>query len=353
MRSSQPSVGFADHHGTRCQQACEQHVRLEDRRRIWDAVCRAVIIPLGVLVDRNHDLYHYLWRSVVDFDSVTQFADRLAAGHPAHVSRAQTEGEPMSTSLPGRDRRAVRHPGPVGAARLETPHHVAVIGGGIAGIAAATVLAEHGVSVLLFEASDRLGGRVASWPLSGHRTMSRGFHAFFRQYYNLRALLKRADPTLRHLVPVSDYPLQRPDGLRDSFTSLPRTPPWSVMAFVRQSDSFTWKSLTKVNVKAALELMQVHFPGTYDDYDGESAAAFLDRLRFPPDARDLALQVFAAVLLRRPAQLRCWANSSRCSTRTSWAPRRACCSTSRTTTTTRACGVRSAISFRSSASAFR
>jgi isorenieratene synthase len=144
-----------------------------------------------------------------------------------------------------------------------------VIGGGIAGIAAATVLAEHGASVTLFESGDRLGGRVASWPISGHRTMSRGFHAFFRQYYNLRALLKRTDPTLRHLVPVSDYPLQRPDGLRDSFTSLPRTPPWSVLAFVRQSDSFTLKTLSKVNVKAALELMQVHFPGTYDDYDGE------------------------------------------------------------------------------------
>ena len=39
-------------------------------RRIWDTVCRAAIIPLGVLVDRNHALYHYLWRSVVDVDSV-------------------------------------------------------------------------------------------------------------------------------------------------------------------------------------------------------------------------------------------------------------------------------------------
>ncbi|HEY5482729.1 MAG TPA: class I SAM-dependent methyltransferase [Propionibacteriaceae bacterium] len=46
-------------------------------RLIWDAVCRAVIIPLGVLLDRNHDLYHYLWRSVIDFDSVPEFADRL------------------------------------------------------------------------------------------------------------------------------------------------------------------------------------------------------------------------------------------------------------------------------------
>ncbi len=208
----------------------------------------------------------------------------------------------MSTSLPGRDRRAVRHPGPVGSSRLEDPRHVAVIGGGIAGLAAATVLAEHGASVTLFESSDRLGGRVASWPLPGHdnRTMSRGFHAFFRQYYNLRALLKRSDPTLRHLVPVSDYPLQRPDGMRDSFTNLPRTPPWSVLEFVRQSDSFTLRSLAKVNVKAALELMQVHFPGTYDDYDGESAAAFLDRLRFPPDARALALEVFARSFFADP-----------------------------------------------------
>jgi ubiquinone/menaquinone biosynthesis C-methylase UbiE len=46
---------------------------------VWDAVCRPVIIPLGVLLDDNHDLYHYLWQSVVEFDSVTRFADRLVA----------------------------------------------------------------------------------------------------------------------------------------------------------------------------------------------------------------------------------------------------------------------------------
>jgi carotenoid phi-ring synthase / carotenoid chi-ring synthase len=208
----------------------------------------------------------------------------------------------MRSSLPGRDRRAVRHPGPLGAQTLDLPHQVAVIGGGIAGLAASTVLAEHGVTVTLFESSDRLGGRVASWPLPGRRTMSRGFHAFFRQYYNLRALLRRTDPTLRHLVPVSDYPLQRPDGLRDSFTNLPRTPPWSVLEFVRQSPSFSLRSLSQVDVKAALELLQVHFPGTYDDYDGETAAQFLDRLRFPRDARDLALEVFARSFFADPTQ---------------------------------------------------
>ena len=126
---------------------------------------------------------------------------------------------------PGRDRNAVRHPGPAGASRIDADRHVVVVGGGIAGLAAATVLAERGVRVTVLEASDRLGGRVAAWPLPGDRTMSRGFHAFFRQYYNLRALLRRADPGLARLRPVADYPLQRPDGVRDSFAHLPAPRP--------------------------------------------------------------------------------------------------------------------------------
>ena len=36
--------------------------------------------------------------------------------------------------------------------------------------------------------------------------MSRGFHAFFRQYYNLRALLRRADPGLRAADPGDRLP---------------------------------------------------------------------------------------------------------------------------------------------------
>ena len=56
------------------------------------------------------------------------------------------------------------------------------------------------------------GGRVRSWPVSvpgdptGRATMSRGFHAFFRQYYNLRGLLRRVDHELSGPRPVADYP---------------------------------------------------------------------------------------------------------------------------------------------------
>lgn len=206
------------------------------------------------------------------------------------------------TGHPGRDRRAVRHPAAGGTPRAAAPRTAIVVGGGIAGLAAATVLAERGVQVRLLEASDRLGGRVAAWPLEGGRTMSRGFHAFFRQYYNLRALLARIDPGLGFLVPIDDYPLQRPDGLRDSFTGLSPTPPWSVLQFVARSPAFTLSTLARVNVPAALELLRVRFPQTYSDYDGESAAGFLDRLRFPPAARDLALEVFARSFFADPTR---------------------------------------------------
>ena len=131
------------------------------------------------------------------------------------------------SGLPGRDRRAVLHRAGGGTPQVAEPRSAIVVGGGIAGLAAASALSRRGVAVRLLESDDRLGGRVAAWPLGDGRTMSRGFHAFFRQYYNLRALLRTADPDLSRLIPVEDYPLQRPDGMRDRFASIPRTPPWS------------------------------------------------------------------------------------------------------------------------------
>lgn len=61
-------------------------------RRVWDAVCHAVIIPLGAVLDRNPGLYRYLWRSVVDFDPVGRFADRLLAAGFTDVAHRTAAG---------------------------------------------------------------------------------------------------------------------------------------------------------------------------------------------------------------------------------------------------------------------
>ena len=44
---------------------------------VWTAVCWLAIIPLGLLISRRTRLYRYLWRSVLRFDSIQTFVDRL------------------------------------------------------------------------------------------------------------------------------------------------------------------------------------------------------------------------------------------------------------------------------------
>lgn len=62
----------------------------------------------------------------------------------------------------GRDRRAeVLLPEPGRARFAGDAPSAAVVGGGIAGLAAATALAERGVRVTLYEQCESLGGRLA------------------------------------------------------------------------------------------------------------------------------------------------------------------------------------------------
>ena len=209
----------------------------------------------------------------------------------------------MTGVFHGRDRKAHRIPARAGRGAPATPRTVTVVGGGIAGIAAAVGLGERGVHVHLVEPFEELGGRVRAWNVesdAGSVTMSRGFHAFFKQYYNLRSLLSRIGDLDTILRPVDDYPVVSAGGDRDSFAKIPRTPPMNFATFVLKSPTFTMRDLTKVNLDMALSLLDVDFPKTFSDLDGVSAAEFLDRLKFPDRARHLALEVFARSFFANP-----------------------------------------------------
>lgn len=220
--------------------------------------------------------------------------------------RARRGGDPLR---PGRDRRLRRVNAVPGAPRFmgDRPPTTAVVGGGIAGLAAATALAERGVRVTLHEREQTLGGRLAGWPtvLSDGTTvtMSRGFHAFFRQYYNLRGLLRRTDPGLTRLRALPDYPLRHADGLHDSFRHIPRTPPWSALGFVALSPSFGLRDLIRMNPVAALPLLDVRVPDVHTRLDHVGARDFLDAIRFPEAAQHLAFEVFSRSFFADPREL--------------------------------------------------
>ncbi|OBI48274.1 isorenieratene synthase [Mycobacterium kyorinense] len=207
------------------------------------------------------------------------------------------------------DRRRQTHLPPLGlrhASALTSRPAVMVIGAGIAGLTAATGLAERGVAVTILERESYLGGRVGGWTENhdgAELAMNRGFHAFFRQYYNLRGLLKRIDPQLQMLAPVDDYPLVDGAGRRESFRGLPRTPPWNALAFAMRSPTFRLPDLARIDARAAAPLASVSLPDIYHRLDHVDAETFLKGINFPDAARHLAFEVFSRSFFAEPSQL--------------------------------------------------
>ena len=207
------------------------------------------------------------------------------------------------------DRRRRTHPAPRGlpsAEALSSRPRAVVVGAGIAGLAAATGLTERGIDVDIIEREEYLGGRVGAWTEQYRGVevaMNRGFHAFFRQYYNLRALLRRVDPQLSMLTPVDDYPLIDGASRRDTFRGLPRTPPLNALVFALRSPTFRLRDLARIDARAAAPLAAVTLPDIYRRLDHIDAETFLKSLNFPEAARHLAFEVFSRSFFASPTQL--------------------------------------------------
>src|SRR5258706_817515 len=100
-----------------------------------------------------------------------------------------------------------------------------VVGGGFAGLAAATLLAERGARVLLLETRPYLGGRARSWvdPETGS-TVDNGQHLFMGCYGDTLLLLDRLGPRDRlNLEARLTVPFLDPGGAVHRF-SLPSLP---------------------------------------------------------------------------------------------------------------------------------
>ncbi|MEB3293730.1 MAG: 9,9'-di-cis-zeta-carotene desaturase [Synechococcales bacterium] len=68
---------------------------------------------------------------------------------------------------------------------------VAIVGAGLAGLAAAVELVDAGHAVEIYESRPFYGGKVGSWVDPDGNHIEMGLHVFFNNYYNLFALLEK------------------------------------------------------------------------------------------------------------------------------------------------------------------
>ena len=189
----------------------------------------------------------------------------------------------------------INQPDPTKPKSVPSAKKVAVVGGGLAGIAAASLLAERGFKVTLFERNHYLGGKVGCWDVpfeDGNMTkMDHGFHAFFRHYYNLRSFMEKIGAT-KHLKTIDDYLVLAKDGRHFSFKNVETTPVLNILS-LGGNKFFKFRDLLFNPPSWRMgEFLEYDEAKTFAKYDSSSFAEFAREASLP-DSLQLIFNTFA------------------------------------------------------------
>lgn len=181
-------------------------------------------------------------------------------------------------------RQQVVAPDPALPLRPASRVRVLVVGGGLAGMGAASALAERGVEVVLRERNPYLGGKIGAWPVTlstGEQVVAdHGFHAFFRQYWNQRVWLDRVGitPTLRE---VEDYTVLPRQGPAIGFSGTSPVPVLNLLDLARVGVYRFWSLATSGTGEQLEVLLRYDRDRIFAEWDGISFATFAERARLP------------------------------------------------------------------------
>jgi isorenieratene synthase len=193
--------------------------------------------------------------------------------------------------------------------QLSQAKTVCVIGGGLAGLAAAYELARRGFAVTLLEKSPNLGGKIASWEIQvGEDTfrMEHGFHGFFPQYYNLKSIVQELSIE-QNFQSLEFYSVLFKDGLYDPEVFRPSHSafPWNIVDLaIASPNRFKWGiNLTHVkHLQVFRAITGFRIPYTYQNFDSLSVADWVAE-DFPQGLYDLYFLPFAKSSLNAPDRL--------------------------------------------------
>ncbi|MBF2034271.1 MAG: FAD-dependent oxidoreductase [Leptolyngbyaceae cyanobacterium T60_A2020_046] len=182
---------------------------------------------------------------------------------------------------------------------------VVVVGGGLAGLAAAYELSQRGIKVTLLERSPQLGGKIASWPIqvgNEQLMMEHGFHGFFPQYYNLFNLVEELN-IHENFKSLNFYSVVYKDGYApEVFRPSHSAFPWNVVDLaVSSPNRLKWGiNLTKVkHLQVFREITGFRNPQSFQRLDDLSVAEWVAS-DFPRGLYDLYFLPFAKSSLNAP-----------------------------------------------------
>lgn len=181
---------------------------------------------------------------------------------------------------------------------------VAVLGGGLAGIGAASVLGERGIEVTLFERNAYLGGKIGAWNVpvgDGEQTVEHGFHAFFRQYYNLNGFLDRLG-VRKDFRAIEDYVILHSDLQPQSYGNVDTVPALNIVDLGRRG-FYRWRDVIPKRTRERLDaFVRFDMERTYEDYDEIPFGRFCEEADLPPELR-LSFRTFARAFFSDEADL--------------------------------------------------
>ena len=200
-------------------------------------------------------------------------------------------------------------PDAAGSEKLPPGLRVVVVGGGLAGLTAATILQVRGASVTLLEQAPHLGGKVGGWhtEVRGERlTVEHGFHGYFHQYTNLRGMLREAGAFdvvdgRSSFSPAGSYPIAFRDKPTEIFGTQTTLFPLNLLDVIRQSPSLKFMEFR--HAEQLLELARYDGERSYARFDDIDFATWAKEARVPPAMVDLILRPFGETTLNRMERL--------------------------------------------------